>query len=91
MLLRFIGPAAAVLSAASIVAGAYVNQTTCNGKTYSYNALAGYGFVPSNARDMYGDTLGGLGSSLALDTKAWKKLEDGSYTGILWTLPDRGW
>jgi hypothetical protein len=47
---------AALLAIAS--AQTFVNQTTCNGKTYTYQELAGYGFVPSNARDEFGDTLG---------------------------------
>ncbi|KAF2093956.1 hypothetical protein NA57DRAFT_80961 [Rhizodiscina lignyota] len=67
-----------------------VNQTTCNGKTYVYEELAGYGFVPGDARDKFGDTIGGIGSSIALDLKAWKK-HGKSWTGILWGLPDRGW
>ena len=68
-----------------------VNTTTCNGATYSYLALAGYGFTPSNARDKFGDTAGGIGSSATIDASAWKKDSDGTYTGILWALPDRGW
>jgi hypothetical protein len=35
-----------------------VNTTTCNGKTYVYQELAGYGFIPSDATDKYGDTIG---------------------------------
>jgi hypothetical protein len=73
------------------VAAGFVNQTTCNGKTYTYEELAGYGFVPGNARDEFGDTLGGYGSASALDRTQWKKLGNGSYTGVLWGLPDRGW
>ncbi|KAL8691792.1 MAG: hypothetical protein Q9218_003068 [Villophora microphyllina] len=68
-----------------------VNQTTCNGNQYTYQQLAGYGFVPSDARDSYGDTLGGFGSSAAIDLKTWRKLKNGTYTGILYALPDRGW
>ena len=68
-----------------------VNQTICNGRQYSYQKLAGYGFVPSSARDKYGDTLGGFGSSIALDRSSWKRIKDGTYKGILWVLPDRGW
>lgn len=68
-----------------------VNRTSCNGETYTYQQLAGYGFVPSNARDKYGDTLGGYGSAIALDRRAWKKTKNGSYTGLLWAIPDRGW
>jgi hypothetical protein len=68
-----------------------VNTTTCNGRTYVYEELAGYGYLPSNARDKYGDTLGGLGSSIAVDRSSWKKKSGSSYTAILYALPDRGW
>jgi len=84
-----------VASIASVVAIAsaqeYVNQTLCNGKTYTYQELAGVGILPGNARDEFGDTLGGIGSALALDRSQWKKLDNGSYTGVVWGLPDRGW
>jgi hypothetical protein len=70
---------------------ATVNQTTCNGKSYVYESLAGYGDLPSNSRDKFGDTLGGLGSAIALEQSSWKMLKNGSYTGTLWSLPDRGW
>lgn len=68
-----------------------VNQTTCDGKQFTYESLAGYGFIPSNARDKFGDTIGGIGSSAAIDRNSWKKLKNGSYTGILYAIPDRGW
>jgi hypothetical protein len=67
-----------------------VSTTTCNGKTYIYEEMAGYGFLPSNARDKKGDTLGGIGSSIAIDRSSWKKTGN-SYTGLLYALPDRGW
>ena len=67
-----------------------VNKIKCKGKGYTYEQLVGYGFTPPNARDKLGDTLGGFGSSIALDRKSWKKKKD-TYTGTLWTLPDRGW
>ena len=69
----------------------FVNQTTCNGAQYTYESLAGYGLIPSNARDKFGDTIGGIGSSIVLDRKSWKKSKSGSYTGILYAIPDRGW
>ncbi|KIW78121.1 hypothetical protein Z517_07954 [Fonsecaea pedrosoi CBS 271.37] len=71
--------------------GAAVNSTTCNGQTYVYEALAGYGFTPSDARDKFGDTAGGIGSSAAIDQRSWKVDKNGVYSGILWALPDRGW
>lgn len=68
-----------------------VNQTICDNRKYIYRGLAGYGLLPSDGRDKFGDTLGGIGSSIALDRKAWKKTRRGSYEGILYGLPDRGW
>ena len=70
---------------------AYVNQTKCDGVTYKYNNLAGYGFIPGSAVDKYGDTLGGIGSAVAIDQKSWKLLKNGSYTGVMNALPDPGW
>lgn len=67
-----------------------VNTTTCNGQTYIYEELAGYGYIPSNARDKTGDTIGGIGSSIAIDKSTWRK-EGSSYKGVLYALPDRGW
>ncbi|KAK6532153.1 hypothetical protein TWF694_003313 [Orbilia ellipsospora] len=67
----------------------FVNQTVCNGKTYTYRALNGYGFVPSNGRDKYGDTAS-IGSSIKIS--GWTlDPATGSYSGTLWGLPDRGW
>ncbi|SMR50780.1 unnamed protein product [Zymoseptoria tritici ST99CH_1E4] len=67
-----------------------VNTTTCNGQTYVYEELAGYGFIPGNARDKFGDTIGGIGSSIAIDRLSWVKVGK-TYKGLLYSLPDRGW
>ena len=66
-----------------------VNATACNGKTYVYEELVGYGYLPSNARDKTGDTLGGTGSSIAINKKTWRR-EGKNYEGLLYALPDRG-
>lgn len=68
-----------------------VRTTNCNGQKYVYEELAGYGFLISNGRDKTGDTLGGIGSSLAIDKTSWHKDHDGCYHGIMYALPDRGW
>ncbi|KAK5063179.1 hypothetical protein LTR84_005256 [Exophiala bonariae] len=69
-----------------------VNTTVINGKSFVYEALAGYGFTPGNARDKFGDSAGGIGSSAAIDLKSWKlDRKTGIYSGIIWALPDRGW
>jgi hypothetical protein len=67
-----------------------VSQTTCNGRKYTYDALAGYGFIQSDFRDKFGDTLGGA-SSLAFEASSWKKTGEGLYEGVIFVLPDRGW
>ena len=72
-------------------ASSIASSATCNGKSYQYLGLAGYGFTPSNSRDKFGDTAGGIGSSAAFKTDSWILQSNGSYTGLLYALPDRGW
>lgn len=64
-----------------------VFSTDCNGTPYVYNELAGFGFVPDDARDKFGDTMS-IGSSISIAD--WTKI-DGVYSGTLYGLPDRGW
>src|SRR5204862_6307476 len=82
---------AALPSPGNFSAPPVVSQTTCGGKSYKYHGLAGYGFVPSNAKDRFGDTLGGIGSALAIDQSIWRRNKDSTYEGIAFGLPDRGW
>ena len=74
-------------------AAAVVDATNCNGQTYVYEELAGFGWLASDARDKFGDTIGGIGSSLALEKRSWRATggKSEAYTGIVWGLPDRGW
>nr|XP_023908600.1 uncharacterized secreted protein ARB_04696-like [Quercus suber]POF15537.1 putative secreted protein [Quercus suber] len=97
--IRSLTPAALALSSTVLAttslprdgsASTAVNTTVCGGKTYIYEQLAGYGFIPNNATDKTGDTLGGFGSSIAIDRNSWIK-NGSSYQGILYALPDRGW
>jgi hypothetical protein len=59
--------------------------------TYKYIQLVGHASFPSDARDNFGDTAGGWGSAIAADVDSWKMNKDGSYEGILYAVPDRGW
>jgi hypothetical protein len=61
------------------------------GSTFVNQGLVGVARVPSDAREQFGDTLGGFGSAIAVDLNSWKKNRDGSYTGSLFMVPDRGW
>ncbi|KAJ5289062.1 secreted protein [Penicillium angulare] len=82
---------ATTLLATAAAANNVVNETTCGGTTYQYTGLEGFGFIPSNLTDKYGDTIGGTGSSIAIDQASWQKTPQGAYSGILFSAPDRGW
>jgi len=81
--------AAAMLLA--MVGAASAQPVTFEGQTYVNKGLVGVARVPSNARDEFGETLGGFGSSMAMDLSSWRRNFDGSYSGTLFMLPDRGW
>ncbi|MET0937444.1 MAG: esterase-like activity of phytase family protein [Luteibacter sp.] len=59
-----------------------------DGTTYVDHGLVATGSLPAGTIDFLGDTLGSF-SSLAIEPGTWKR-EGDSYTGVLWTLPDRG-
>jgi hypothetical protein len=94
---QWIATAAAMATGVAVVAAAVpssaassVSSTTCGGKKYTYDGLAGYGYGPYDALDGRGDTLGGIGSSAAIDKRSWIKTGRNRYAGILYGLPDRG-
>jgi len=60
------------------------------GATYLNKGLVGVGNFPASAVDGLGDTLGSF-SSFKVDPATWRKHADGSYSGTLYTLPDRGY
>ncbi|ETW75139.1 hypothetical protein HETIRDRAFT_455824 [Heterobasidion irregulare TC 32-1] len=52
------------------------------------NGLVAFGLIPSNATESTGDTIGGIGSAIAL--AEFVRLGNGSYSGTLVVQPDRG-
>ena len=64
-------------------------STTLNGTTIVNQGLQGVGRLSASTRDFLGDTLGSF-SSLAVDLASWRRIGD-TYTGTLFTLPDRGY
>ncbi|CAN5191112.1 esterase-like activity of phytase family protein [soil metagenome] len=62
---------------------------TLNGQTFVNRGLVGVGRLSAATRDFNGETLGSF-SGMALDLASWRRLADGTYTGSLTTLPDRG-
>lgn len=84
----------AASAAISLVLGAGVasaQSVTFEGSTFVNKGLIGVARVPSDAVDQFGETLGGFGSSMAMDLSTWHRKFDGSYAGTLYMLPDRGW
>lgn len=52
--------------------------------------LVAFGLIPSNFVESTGDTLGGIGSAIALKPRTWCASGNGSFKGTLVTQPDRG-
>jgi len=67
-----------------------VNRVTLNDVTYINKGLVGFGLIPSDFRESTGDTLGGIGSAIALKPGSWKRGKDGQFSGTLYVHPDRG-
>jgi hypothetical protein len=65
------------------------SSVTLNGQTFVNHGLVGVGRLSAATRDFNGETLGSF-SDMALDLANWRRLADGTYTGSLLTLPDRG-
>ncbi len=63
---------------------------TAAGVTLVDHGLVGFGRIPADTRDSFGETFGS-GSALAVDPRSWTKNADGSYAGTAWILPDRGY
>ena len=60
-----------------------------NGQTFVNQGLVGVGRLPATARDFAGETLGSF-SGMAMDLSSWRRRADGTYSGRIFTLPDRG-
>src|SRR5262249_20617821 len=88
MMARVAGAAILLFAVGGIAAA---QPVVFQGQTFVNKGLVGVARVPSNAKDQFGDTLGGFGSGMAMDLRSWHKNRDGSYGGILYAVPDRGW
>ncbi|KAG9048256.1 hypothetical protein FS837_000392 [Tulasnella sp. UAMH 9824] len=53
--------------------------------------LVAFGYIPANARESTGDTLGGIGSAIALKAGSFTKGKNGTFKGTLVVQPDRGY
>ncbi|KAF8915283.1 esterase-like activity of phytase-domain-containing protein [Mucidula mucida] len=66
-------------------------KVTLDGQTYINKGIVGFGVIPSDFVESTGDTLGGIGSAVALKNGSWRKLENGTFTGTFIAHPDRGY
>ncbi|QRV99558.1 hypothetical protein RhiJN_27577 [Ceratobasidium sp. AG-Ba] len=60
-------------------------------QTFVNKGLVGFGYIPASARDSYGETLGGLGSAIAIQRGSFQAGPNGTFTGRLIAQPDRGY
>ena len=65
-------------------------SVTLGGITFSHKGLVGVGRIDASKRDQQGETLGSL-SGLALDVRSWQRISSGTYSGTLYSQPDRGY
>ncbi|KAI0266403.1 esterase-like activity of phytase-domain-containing protein [Gloeopeniophorella convolvens] len=63
-------------------------SVSLGGKTYINKGLVGFGLIPSNATESTGDTIGGIGSAIAL--RSFTPATNRSFQGTLVVQPDRG-
>ena len=64
-------------------------SVTVNGRGFVNHGLVAVGRVDATLRDFRGESLSGF-SGMAVDPRAWRRRADGSYSGTLFALPDRG-
>ncbi|MFZ4605523.1 MAG: esterase-like activity of phytase family protein [Caulobacter sp.] len=73
----------------NITTAAGATSVTFRGYTFVNQGLIGVGRVSATGRDFANETLGSF-SGMAMDLSSWRRNSNGSYSGSLWTLPDRG-
>ncbi len=62
---------------------------TFNGNSFVNKGLQGVARLPASTIDFHGDTFGAF-SSLDIQPGSWRRNADGSYSGVIFALPDRG-
>jgi hypothetical protein len=61
-----------------------------NDQAYINHGLVGVGRVPASTLDMFGETFGSY-SGFSFDKTTWSRDSSGTYSGVLYTQPDRGY
>ncbi|THH31649.1 hypothetical protein EUX98_g2550 [Antrodiella citrinella] len=65
-------------------------NVTLNGVTFTNKGLVGFGLIPSDFIEVTGDTIGGIGSAIAIKLGSFKQNSNGTYSGTIIAQPDRG-
>jgi len=58
--------------------------------TYVNKGLVAFGVIPSDFKESTGDTIGGIGSAIALKRGSFKNNSNGTFSGTFVVQPDRG-
>ena len=66
------------------------SSVSFGGQSFVNKGLVGVGVFATNVIDGRGDTFGSF-SSFKVDHNTWRKNANGSYSGTLYSLPDRGY
>lgn len=83
--------ALAVLAIAVLPALSAADVTvTLGGNTFVNHGLVGVGRLPAATKDKFNETFGSF-SAFSFQPGSWKRNADGSYSGTLFTQPDRGY
>ncbi len=80
----------AIYTTPHLTNAASAESVTLGGVTFTNQGLVGVGRLAASTRDFAGETLGSF-SGMALNLGSWRRNADGTYTGSVRTLPDRGW
>ncbi|MSU22952.1 MAG: hypothetical protein EXS32_03925 [Opitutus sp.] len=75
---------------AALTPPVHAQTATIGGVTISNKGLVGVGRVAADKKDSFKETFGSL-SGLALDLRTWQRNASGTYSGTLYTQPDRGY
>ncbi|TFK63558.1 hypothetical protein BDN72DRAFT_902320 [Pluteus cervinus] len=68
-----------------------VSSVVFDGTTYGNKGLVAFGFIPHDFKDSTGDTVGGIGSAIALKHGSWKRTNSSAFSGTFIVHPDRGY
>ena len=80
----------ALIIAAGTLAAQPVTSVTLNGQHFVNHGLVGVGRMPANLKDKFGETFGSF-SAFTFQPGSWQRNANGSYSGTLFTQPDRGY